>query len=645
MSTTVSASKLEHLNCDVFADAAAASQHVAREIAHLVRNRADKGKKCVLGLATGSTPVGIYGELVRMHQEDGLSFANVITFNLDEYYPMQPNELQSYVRFMREHLFDHLDIPEDQIHVPDGTVPVENVGQYCRDYEAKIEEAGGIDIQLLGIGRTGHIGFNEPGSGSHSVTRLITLDAITRTDAASDFFGAENVPRRAITMGVGTILKAWKIFILAFGENKASIVARTVEGEQSPLVPATYLQQHRNVEMLLDPAAASDLTRQKLPWLVGDVDWTPELIRKAVIWLAEKLDKAILKLTDAEYNEESLQSLLAEYGSAYEINLEVFRHLQGTLVGWPGGKPESAKRPGDRPAPFDHIFPKRIVCFSPHPDDDVISMGGTLIRLADQGHDIHIAYQTSGNIAVFDEDAIRFAEFAAEYCSAFDIGTEQIQQLEARIDDYLQHKQAGQIDSPEIQKLKGIIRRGEARAGARCVGVDNQKTHFMDMPFYETGGVKKKPLSDEDIQIIVELLRDVKPHQIYAAGDLSDPHGTHRTCLKAIIKACDVCRDDDWYKECQVLLYRGAWQEWDIHQIEMAVPLSPKEVERKRQAIFKHESQKDRALFPGADMREFWQRAEARNANTALRYDKLGLAEYEAIEGFVFWDGTWGLDG
>ena len=645
MSTTVSASKLEHLNCDVFGDAAAASQHVAREIAHLVRNRADKGRNCVLGLATGSTPVGIYSELVRMHRDDGLSFANVITFNLDEYYPMQPNELQSYVRFMREHLFDHLDIPEDQIHVPDGTVPVDQVGEYCRRYESKIEEAGGIDIQLLGIGRTGHIGFNEPGSGAHSVTRLITLDSITRTDAASDFFGAENVPRRAITMGVGTILNAWKIFILAFGENKSSIVARTVEGDQSPLVPATYLQQHRNVEMLLDPAAASDLTRQKLPWLVGDVQWTSELIRKAVIWLAGKLDKAILKLTDADYNEESLQSLLAEYGSAYEINLEVFRYLQGTLVGWPGGKPESAKRPGDRPARFDHIFPKRVVCFSPHPDDDVISMGGTLIRLADQGHDIHVAYQTSGNIAVFDEDAIRFAEFAAEYCSAFDIGTEQIQQLEARIDEYLQHKEPGQIDSPEIQKLKGIIRRGEARAGARCVGVENQKTHFMDMPFYETGGVKKKPLSDEDIQIIVELLRDIKPHQIYAAGDLSDPHGTHRTCLKAIIKACDVCRDDEWYKDCEVLLYRGAWQEWEIHQIEMAVPLSPKEVERKRQAIFKHESQKDRALFPGADMREFWQRAEARNANTAIMYDKLGLAEYEAIEGFVYWDGKWGLGG
>ncbi len=402
-------SKLEHLNCRVFPNAPSAAKHVAHEMAKLIRERAGKGKSCVLGLATGSTPVGIYAELVRLHKEEGLSFANVITFNLDEYYPMQPNELQSYVRFMNEHLFDHIDIPAENIHIPDGTIPADQVAEYCRGYEDQIAEAGGIDVQLLGIGRTGHIGFNEPGSDETSRTRLLTLDSVTRTDAASDFFGAENVPRRAITMGVGTILNAWKIFILAFGENKAQIVARTVEGEQHPGVPATYLQQHRNVEMLLDPAAASDLTRTKFPWLVDNVEWTPDIIRRAVIWLAEKMGKAILKLTDADYNEEGLQTLLAEYGSAYEINLEVFRHLQGTIIGWPGGKPDSAKQPGDRPAKFDHIFPKRIICFSPHPDDDVISMGGTLIRLAAQKHDVHIAYQTSGNIAVFDEDAIRFA--------------------------------------------------------------------------------------------------------------------------------------------------------------------------------------------------------------------------------------------
>ena len=377
---------------------------------------------------------------------------------------------------------------------------------------------------------------------------------------------------------------------------------------------------------------------------VDSVEWTPDIIRRAVIWLAEKMGKAILKLTDADYNEEGLQTLLAEYGSAYEINLEVFRHLQGTIIGWPGGKPDSAKQPGDRPAKFDHIYPKQIICFSPHPDDDVISMGGTLIRLAAQKHDVHIAYQTSGNIAVFDEDAIRFAEFAAEFCANFNVSTEPVQELENHIDEFLNNKQPGQVDSDAVQQLKGIIRRGEARAGARCVGIPNEKLHFLDMPFYETGRVKKKPLGDEDIQVIVKLLRKIKPHQIYAAGDLSDPHGTHRTCLKAIIEACDECRDDAWFAECEVWMYRGAWQEWPIYQIEMAVPLSPKEVERKRQAIFKHESQKDRALFPGADMREFWQRAEARNAGTARSYDALGLAEYEAIEGFVRWDGKWGLD-
>lgn len=636
--------KLERLNCTTFPNAPAAARYVANEIATLIRERAQKGKPCVLGLATGSTPVGIYAELVRMHQQDGLSFANVITFNLDEYYPMQPEELQSYVRFMNEHLFDHVDIPEENVNIPDGTIPIEEVAEYCRKYEEKIAEVGGVDIQLLGIGRTGHIGFNEPGSDETSRTRLITLDSVTRTDAASDFFGAENVPRRAITMGVGTILKAWKIYILAFGEGKAPIVARTVEGEQSTHVPATYLQQHRNVEMLLDPAAATGLTRSRFPWLVDDVEWTPEIIRRAVIWLAEKMGKAILKLTDADYNEEGLQGLLAEYGSAYEINLIVFRHLQSTLIGWPGGKPDHAKLPGDRPGRYDHIFPKRVICFSPHPDDDVISMGGTLIRLAHQGHDVHIAYQTSGNIAVFDEDAIRFAEFAAEFCSAFDISTAKVQELEQHIDEFLRNKQPGQVDSDEVQRIKGIIRRGEARAGARCCGIPNEKLHFLDMPFYETGRVKKKPLGDDDIQIIVDLLRSVKPHQIYAAGDLSDPHGTHRTCLKAIIQACHKCRDDDWYSECEVWMYRGAWQEWPIYQIEMAVPISPPEVELKRQAIFKHESQKDRALFPGPDMREFWQRAEARNANTAKDYDALGLAEYEAIEGFVRWDGKWGLD-
>ncbi|MCA9034261.1 MAG: glucosamine-6-phosphate deaminase [Planctomycetaceae bacterium] len=635
---------LEKLPCTVFSNAREAARTVAAEIASMIRSRAAEGRNCVLGLATGSTPTGIYAELVRLHKEEGLSFANVITFNLDEYYPMQPEDLQSYVRFMREHLFDHIDIPAGSFHVPDGTLNVEDVAGFCEEYERKIEEAGGIDLQILGIGRTGHIGFNEPGSDESTRTRMITLDSVTRIDAASDFFGAENVPRRAITMGVGTILAARRIVILAFGEGKSKIVARTVEGDMSPSVPATYLQRHPDVSVMLDNAAAAGLTRLKSPWLLESVEWDPTTIRRAVIWLSEKMGKAILKLTDSDYNEEGLQPLLAAYGSAYEINLQVFRYLQSTIVGWPAGKPEHRKKPGDRPRPFDHIFPKRVIVFSPHPDDDVISMGGTLIRLADQGHEVHIAYQTSGNIAVFDDEARRFAEFAAEYCHQFNLASDQITSLTECVDRSLQSKVPGQVDSPEVQKIKGLIRRGEARAGARCCGVPNERCHFLDMPFYETGRVKKKPLDENDIQILVDLMREIQPHQIYAAGDLSDPHGTHRTCLKAIIEACDVCRHDEWYKTSEVWLYRGAWQEWPVHQVEMAVPLSPQEVKRKREAIFKHQSQKDRALFPGPDMREFWQRAEARNAGTAERYDKLGLAEYEAIEGFVRWDGVWGLD-
>jgi glucosamine-6-phosphate deaminase len=644
MSSRFDLSQLERLPCSIVANAREAARKVATEIASLIRIRQAEGRTCVLGLATGSTPTGIYAELVRMHREEGLSFENVITFNLDEYYPMQPEDRQSYVRFMKEHLFDHVNIPDGNANVPDGTVPVERVGEFCKAYESRIAAAGGIDIQILGIGRTGHIGFNEPGSDQTTRTRMITLDSVTRIDAASDFFGEENVPRRAITMGVGTILDARRIYILAFGENKSTIVARTIEGEMTSTIPATYLQRHSQVEFLLDQAASAALTRTRLPWLVGDVNWDPATIRRAVIWLSGKMEKAILKLTDSDYNEEGLQDLLATYGSAYEINLQVFRHLQSTIIGWPAGKPDHAKQPGDRSRPFDHIFPKRVLCFSPHPDDDVISMGGTLIRLANQGHQVHIAYQTSGNIAVFDDEAIRFAEFASDYCAGFGLMSDRLRELEDHVETFLKNKLPGQVDSREVQQIKSLIRRGEARAGARCCGVPNENLTFLDMPFYETGGVKKKPLGEDDIRMLVDLLRKLKPHQIYAAGDLSDPHGTHRTCLKAIILACDRCRSDDWYQESEVWLYRGAWQEWPVHQIEMAVPLSPQEVKQKRNAIFKHQSQKDRALFPGPDMREFWQRAEARNADTARRYDKLGLAEYEAIEGFVRWDGVWGLN-
>ncbi len=636
---TPNAAVREKISCRVNPNMREACRAVAKEIAELIRKRAEEHRPCVLGLATGSTPVGVYDELVRLHQEEGLSFANVITFNLDEYYPMQPHELQSYVRFMKEHLLDLVDIDPANAHIPDGTVAPEEVSQFCEQYEAAIAACGGIDIQLLGVGRTGHIGFNEPGSGRESRTRLITLDRVTRIDAASDFFGEENVPRRAITMGVGTILDARKIFMLAFGEHKAAIVAQAVEGPVTPTVAASFLQQHPDAHVVLDEAAAAELTRFRSPWLVGPVEWTEERTRKAVIWLARHQQKAVLKLTDHDYNEEGMQDLLAEKGPAYNINLSVFRHLQSTITGWPGGKPDHAKQPGDRSRPFDSIYPKRILLFSPHPDDDVISMGGTLIRLVDQGHEVHIAYQTSGNIAVFDHDALHFVEFVTDFNRQLGIDLDKTGQLEAHIDQFLRQKKAGQVDSPEIQQIKALIRRCEARSGARCCGVPEEHLHFLDMPFYETGRVKKRPLSDKDIQITVDLLRQIQPHQIYAAGDLSDPHGTHRTCLSAVLRACQQVQEEAWYRECVVWLYRGAWQEWGPEQIEMAVPLSPLEVARKRAAIFKHESQKDRALFPGPDMREFWQRAEARNAETARLYDMLGLAEYEAIEGFVRWPG------
>jgi glucosamine-6-phosphate deaminase len=536
-------------------------------------------------------------------------------------------------------LFDLVDIPQGNWHVPDGTLPVEQVGDYCAWYEEQIAAAGGIDIQILGVGRTGHIGFNEPGSGKDSRTRLITLDRVTRIDAASDFFGQEHVPRRAITMGVGTILGARKIIMLAFGEHKAPIIAKAVEGEVSASIAASFLQQHPNAEVVLDEAAADALTRYRTPWLLGPVEWDEKRVRKAVIWLARKLDKAILKLTDHDYNEEGLQDLLAEHGPAYDINVKIFRHLHSTITGWPGGKPAHAKQPGDKARSCDKIFPKRVLIFSPHPDDDVISMGGTLIRLADHGHEVHVAYQTSGNIAVFDDDAIRFADFVTEFNTHFNVSPQKAAELEAHVEEFLRNKQPGQVDSPEVQTIKGMIRRGEARAATRSCGLPDEQLHFMDMPFYETGRVKKKPLGEEDITLVVDLLRKIRPHQIYAAGDLSDPHGTHRVCLNAVLTACQRCQKDDWYADCEVWLYRGAWHEWGPHEIEMAVPLSPSEVDRKRIAIFKHQSQKDRALFPGPDMREFWKRAEDRNRDTAQLFDKLGLAEYEAIEGFVQWRG------
>jgi glucosamine-6-phosphate deaminase len=644
--------ELERAPVLVYESSANASTAIAGEIAELIRSKTAAGETTVLGLATGSTPQAVYDELVRLHREEGLSFARVVSFNLDEYWPMPPGSLQSYRRFMNEYLFDHVDIDPANAHVPDGEVPQDRIAEYGAAYEQRIRDAGGIDYQILGIGRTGHIGFNEPGSGRESRTRLITLDRVTRMDAASDFFGEWNVPRQAITMGVGTIMTAKRVALMAFGEHKAPVIRKAVEGEITSTIAASFLQEHPGAKFVLDAAAAAELTRFRAPWLLGhgshsadgtDLDWADDrLVKKAVIWLARETGRPILKLTNEDYNENGLQGLLSAKGGAYETNIAVFKSLQRTITGWPAGKPGRPKFVPGRgvdAANGDDIFPKRVLVCSPHPDDDVISMGGTFIRLCDQGHEVHTAYQTSGNIAVFDDEAERHADFIQEFCRAMDIAADEADRLAAEVQSFIRNKSPGQVDSVEVQAIKGLIRRTEARAAAKYSGVALDRIHFLDMPFYETGKVKKKPLGEEDIAITVDLLEQIRPHQVYAAGDLSDPHGTHRVCLAAIMEAVKRLKDRDWMRDTEVWLYRGAWQEWGPEAIEMAVPLAPPEVARKRQAIFKHESQKDSALFPGpTDTREFWQRAEDRNRETAEVYDALGLPEYQAIEGFVSWD-------
>ena len=626
----------EKLPVKIWNDSGEASRHVARSIALAIRQKQQEGEHIVLGLATGSTPIQVYAELVRMHQEEGLSFQNVITFNLDEYYPLTREARQSYWRFMHEYLFDHVDIPPQNIHIPDGTLPMEKVSAFCDGYEKMIDLAGGIDIQLLGIGRTGHIGFNEPGTWESSLTHMVRLDHLTRHDAIKDFLSEENVPYRAITMGVGSIFKARTVYLLAWGQHKAHIVCEAIEGEISTTVPASFLQKHPNVKVVLDKGAAEELTRMKSPWLVGVCNWTDDLICKAVVWLSQKTGKPILKLTDIDYNEHSLSELIIEHASSYDTNIKIFNHLQHTISGWPGGKPnaDDTNRP-ERALPAK----KRVILFSPHPDDDVISMGGTFLRLVEQHHEVHVAYQTSGNIAVHDHDALRYAEFMREFADHQGLLNEKEAQRYQQIIQFLQEKQSGDLDTPEVRTIKGLIRRGEARSGARYTGLDDQHIHFLDMPFYETGSARKKPLSEADIRIIVDLLEEVKPHQVFAAGDLADPHGTHRVCLDAVFAAFQQLEDQPWMKDCWLWMYRGAWHEWAVHEIEMAVPISPQQLRKKRQAIFMHQSQKDRPPFPGDDKREFWQRAEDRNRETAVMYRSLGLAEYEAMEAFVRWKG------
>lgn len=622
----------EQIAVDIHPTAKDGSRAVAQEIAALIKERQAANKPVVLGLATGSTPKYLYAELVRLHKEEGLSFKNVITFNLDEYYPIEADALQSYNRFMKEQLFNHIDIPAENCHVPDGTLPKEKVKEYAAEYERRIEAAGGIDLQILGIGTNGHIGFNEPGSTLTSHTRLVTLDNATRQANAFEFANMSQVPRLAITMGLSTIFKAKRIVLLAWGTHKAKIVRRSVEGHSSDQVPASLLQQHPDCKFVIDEQAAEELTRFKEPWLTGDCEWTPKLRRKAVTSLAVKLNKPILMLTDRDYNENGLNDLIVQYGSAYELNIEEFNGIRDTITGWPGGKP-GAQLPShpERSEP-QH---KRVLIFSPHPDDDIISMGGTFIRLHEQGHDVHVAYQTSGNIAVTDEFVLRFIDFAVGFEGMFDIDRSKSSQILEDAKAFLRVKKPSQKDTPEIRAIKGLIRRGEAKATCRYVGIPETNIHYQNLPFYETGLIEKKPMSEADIQITVDLIRELKPQQIYCAGDLADPHGTHKVCLDIIFAALERLKHEDFMKDCWVWLYKGAWQEWNVHEIEMAVPMSPDQVLQKRLGIFIHQSQKDVVPFMGTDLREFWERAEDRNANTANLYDQLGLQKYAAMEAFV----------
>jgi len=626
--------RFENIGTIVYEDSTSASKAIAQEIADLIRVKQSQKQTCVLGLATGSSPKGLYSELVRLHKEEGLSFSNVVSFNLDEYYPMEPDSVNSYVRFMKEQLFNHIDIIPENCFVPEGRLTKEEIRIYCEQYESKIEAFGGIDLQILGIGGNGHIGFNESGSLQNSKTRLVALDHITRVAASADFSGLEKTPRTAITLGVKKIMEAKRVILMAWGERKANIIKASVEDEVTNKVPASYLQEHRNATFVLDKAASNKLTRISTPWLVENVTWTDKLIRKAVLNLALKLKKPILMLTDADYIENGMSDLLTENGSAYEINIKIFNNLQRTITGWPGGKPgaDDTSRP-ERAEPVK----KRVLIFSPHPDDDIISMGGTFKRLHEQGHEVHIGYQTSGNIAVADDEALRFASFVRDYNEKFGIDNSEANVIYKKAADFLKNKKSSEIDTPEVRYIKGLIRKGEARATCHFIGIPDAQIHFMELPFYETGAIKKNPVGVADVQITSDLIEKIKPHQIFAAGDLADPHGTHKVCLDAIFSSVKELRDKKFMKDCWVWLYRGAWQEWGIDEIEMAVPMGPGQVLEKRKGIFKHQSQKDGVVFQGADSREFWQRAEDRNKETADLYDALGLAHYAAMEAFVRW--------
>ena len=596
------------------------SKVIAKEIGALIKLKQSQNKLCVLGLATGSSHLSVYRELISLHN-NGLSFKNVVTFNLDEYFLLPPEHVQSYHNFMHENLFNHIDIDPKNIHIPKGSLSQYEIDLYCKEYEQKIIDQGGIDLQILGIGRTGHIGFNDPGSHANSITRLVTLDHITRFDAAPAFNGIENVPKKAITMGINTILTSKRIILMAWGNKKAHVVLKSIEGKVDPNIPCSYLQNHNNATVVLDSEAAADVTRIKTPWLVDSCKWTDDLICKAVLWLCKKTQKSVLKLTDEDYNMYGMSDLLNVERNCYKLNIKIFNRLQKTITGWPGGK-ENVNQ--DKYPERSQPKIKTCIIFSPHPDDDVISMGGTLDRLISQGHKVHVVYQTSGNIAVNNQDVLKFIEVSE---SIFGKIPDKLEKLKSELGNE-------NVSSKELLAIKGKIRESEARAAVRYFGLKDKNIHFLNLPFYETGKAVKKPISIADIKPTVDLINKIKPHQIYAAGDLADPHGTHRKCLDIVFESLKKIKTKPYASDCWVWLYRGAWMDWDLHEVQMAIPLSPSEVLRKRKAIFYHQTQKDGVIFQGDDRREFWVRAEDRNQLNAKKFNDIGLADYEAIELF-----------
>lgn len=627
--------RFEKVPTDIFPTIEEGAIDIANHLEADIKKREQEGRKYVMGVGSGSSLTPIFQELIKRHQAGKLSFKNVVVFNAYEYFPLSEENVNRGINQLKERFLNHIDIDVENIFTPDGTIAQNDVQEHCRQYEQHIKELGGLDVILLGIGRMGNIATNEPGSSITSASRLILIDETSREEMKMSFGSQESVPPCSITMGVSTILSARKIFLTAWGEEKAEIIKKTVEGKVSDAIPASFLQTHNDAHVVIDLSAAAKLTRIQHPWLVASCKWTDKLVRSALVWLCQITGKPLLKLTNKDYNENGLSELLALYGSAYNANIKIFNDLQHTITGWPGGKPDAddTYRP-ERANPF----PKRVIVFSPHPDDDVISMGGTLRRLVQQGHDVHVAYETSGNIAVGDEEVVRFMHFINGFNQLF--ANEQDEIIKSKykeIKEFLKNKKEGDIDSQDIRTIKGLIRRGEARTASTFNQIPLDHVHFLDLPFYESGKIEKLPMGEADVNIVRELITKVKPHQIYVAGDLADPHGTHRKCTDAVLAAIDLEKEAkaEWLKDCRVWMYRGAWAEWEIENIEMCVPISPEELRAKRNSILKHQSQMESAPFLGNDERLFWQRSEDRNRGTAKLYDDLGLACYEAMEAFV----------